>query len=189
MELRNSTDAELLEAFVSGHEASFAVFMQRHLLPLQRWLRITLSEDADVDDVVQETFQAVVNQAHTFQGENARAWLFGIGRRKAYRLFRRRSGEPEHFVELDELALKAGWGNPESALHEAQDREFLKKMLRRLDAEAREVLILRDVEEFSTGETAQILGATIPAVKSRLHRARLELMAEIRRAKEAGHGT
>lgn len=176
----NSSDAELLEAFVQGKEGAFVLFMQRHFLPLRRWLSLSLTEDADIDDAVQETFKAVIQSAESFQGQNARAWVFGIGRRKVSRLFRRRAGEPEHFSSLDELALRAGWGDPESILDQAEEREVVRRNLRRLDPEAREILVLRDIEEFSTLETAEILGLPVPAVKSRLHRARLKLLGEIR---------
>lgn len=184
----NSSDAELLEAFVQGNEGAFVLFVQRHFLPLRRWLSLSLAEDADIEDVIQETFQVVIESSNNFRGENARAWVFGIGRRKAFRLFRKRSGEPEYFEGLDELALKAGWGDPEFALGQAEDREVVRRNLRRLDPESREILVLRDIEEFSTMETAEILGLAVPAVKSRLHRARLKLLAQIR-SEEGRNGT
>ena len=141
-----------------------------------------------MEDIVQETFQAVFTQADRFEGEDARAWIFGIGRRQALRVFRKRSGEPERFEPLDQLAVEAGWGDPENAFNVLEDKRIVREALAVLPLEAREVLLLRDVEGFTTQETATIVDIPIPALKSRLHRARLSLMAQIRRDQEVCDG-
>jgi len=188
MNSERRADSELLKTFVEGDESAFVVLVQRHLLPLRRFLLTVVRREADVDDIVQETFQAVFKQADSFEGEDARPWIFGIGRRQALRSFRKRSGEPEQFEPLEQLAMAAGWGDPEGALNALEDKEVVRKALAKLPIEAREVLLLRDVEGFTTQETATILGLAIPAVKSRLHRARLGLMAEVRRDQEVFDG-
>ena len=140
----------------------------------------------DAEDALQETFLACWRSAGTFAGgDSARHWLLAIARNAARRLYRRKRGEPHEFVSLDELGREAGWGGgaadpPLAPDDRAAARETLEAALMTLSAEEREVLILRDLEGFSGEETASLLHLTLPAAKSRLHRARLRLAAALR---------
>ncbi|MFQ6047679.1 MAG: RNA polymerase sigma factor, partial [Gemmatimonadales bacterium] len=92
-------------------------------------------------------------------------------------------GEPARFESLDALGQRAGWGSAESSqpsLERLADRALIQRALDRLSDEDREVLVLRDLEEFSGDEVAQMTGLTLPATKSRLHRARLRLTAALK---------
>jgi RNA polymerase sigma-70 factor (ECF subfamily) len=104
------------------------------------------------------------------------------------RLYRRRVGEPDEMVALEDLGLQAGWGAPPlpDALFESLERrETLERALAQLSPEEREILVLRELEGFSGEETAKILDLSLAGMKSRLHRARLRLAAVL---VEGNHG-
>ena len=175
------TDSELLHAFAAGEDAAFVAFVQRHHAAVRRWVEHVIGSRPEVDDVVQETFAAVLRSPTGFRGDGAaRAWVFGIARNRIAREFRKRVAEPDTFEPLDELGLRAGWGDPEAAAARAEEAGVIRAALQRLPEHAREVLLLKDVEGFTNPEVSEILGLAVPAVKSRLHRARLALMAELR---------
>lgn len=177
---RAEPDAELLERFVEGDDHAFTELVVRHHDAVTRWVRHSIGARPEVDDIVQETFVAVMSSAANFEGpDSARAWIFGIARNRIGRQFRRRVSEPESFEPLEDLGLRAGWGNPELAASRTESIARVKEALGRLSEDAREVILLRDIEGFTNAETAQILGLELNAVKSRLHRARLALMAEL----------
>lgn len=138
----------------------------------------------------------------SFRGPgSARPWLFGIARRQAARTWRRRVGEPRellplglpdagegHGADLLELGLRAGWGEAEDpeALLSLHEREAqLRRAMDALGAADREVIVLRDLEGLSGPEVAALLGIGLPALKTRLHRARLRLLAQLRAAPRA----
>ncbi len=176
------TDAELLARTAAGDTAAFERLVDRHEGPILRYLR-GASGDADAaDDAFQETFVSAWRAASSFRGElSARAWLLAIARRALARQRRRAHATQERPMSLEQLALLAGWGDPDApdpgVAFEA--RELVERVFDGLTPEEREILILRDLEGFSGEETAQLLGLSLAAMKSRLHRARLRFVAEI----------
>lgn len=179
---KDASDEALLEAVAAGDRDAFTTLAHRHHGGLRRYVSSRLAEG--VDDVMQEVLVAIFRSAPTYEGQSTpRAWFYGIARNCVHRHTRRRVGEPAHFetLELGVLAMRAGWGEPpraESALELARVREAID----RLPEQAREVLIMRDVEGMTNPEVADVLGLEIPAVKSRIHRARLALMGELQEA-------
>lgn len=155
-----------------------------------RLLLATAAVPADAEDALQEAFIAAWRSAGTFAGgETARGWILTIARNALRRHYRRRVGEPPDHVPLDQLGEEAGWGTEEPAddmLVRLEEREWLARALARLGDADREVLILRDLEGLSGEETAAALGVTVRAMKSRLHRARLRLAAQLREGRHAG---
>ena len=125
----------------------------------------------------------------SFRGDGAaRSWVLGIARNICRRLYRKRIGEPDQLIPLEELGMQAGWGGTgpsENFLESLARRDTLERALARLASEDREILILRELEEFSGEETANLLELSVPAMKSRLHRARLRLAAAL---VEGSHG-
>jgi RNA polymerase sigma-70 factor, ECF subfamily len=166
----------------------FGAFVRRHEAAVYRYTR-ALTDDTDrAADAQQETFIAAWRAASTFRGAgSARPWLLRIARRRVFRQYRRRSGEPATHVPLEDLARMAGWGDPvaERIEDRLDARASVAAGFERLSPADREILVLRDLEEWSGDETAQLLGISVAAEKSRLHRARLRFMAAL---KEGGHG-
>ena len=146
--------------------------------------------EALAEDVLQETFLSAYRAWGTFRGEaHVRTWLFTIARNAALRLMRRRAGEPAAFDDVSALGESAGWGTPElpdEVLARREQRACLKRTLSQLSDPDREVIVLRDVEGFTTTETAQILAISPAAVRSRLHRARLKFLATLRQGGSGG---
>ena len=89
----------------------------------------------------------------------------------------------EPVFSLEELGARAGWGHPlspEDLAWRVQQRSLLEQALSTLPADEREVLVLRDVEGLSGEETAAAAGISLAAMKSRLHRGRLQLLAQVK---------
>lgn len=179
------SDAALLAATAAGDAAAYTRFVERHQRAAFGYLRLLAADPAAVEDALQEAFLAAWKGAGGFRGgDSARSWLLAIARHALYRQFRRRAGEPEDLVSLETLGLAAGWGEPHSpdpaAAH--ADRAAVREALAALTAADREILWLRDVEGLSGEECSGLLALALPAVKSRLHRARLRFAAQLRGA-------
>jgi len=149
------------------------------------------ADDATAEDVAQEAFLKGFRAAATYRPgvASVRTWLFAIARNEARRARRVRE-EPSADVDeppLMALGLDAGWGHElaEDALGRAEETERLANAIASLDTGDREVLVLRDLESLPGEAVAEVLGLGLPAMKSRLHRARLRLLAALR-ASEGG---
>jgi RNA polymerase sigma-70 factor (ECF subfamily) len=166
-------DAELIRRIACGDQAAFRALIDRHARYLYG-IAASLTNPADAEDVVQETFAAVL--AAKFRGESAvRTWLVQILVRQAA-MHRRRRRRP--MASLD--AGGAGPGGSErptrsSAIAGAEAKLDLAAMLQTLSPEHRQVIVLREVEQMSYDEIAAALGVPRGTVESRLHRARAEL--------------
>lgn len=184
------SDSELLERSAGGDRVAFETFVTRYQAPVFRYLLSTTDSDS-AEDALQETFIAAWRNASSFRGcDSARAWVFTIARHALSRLHRRRAGEPnrfEQFDDLDVLGCAAGWGLApvEDFSTRIEDRDLLERALRSLAPEDREVLVLRELEGLSGEETAALLDVSVSAMKSRLHRARLRLAANLREVLDA----
>jgi RNA polymerase sigma-70 factor, ECF subfamily len=177
------TDPALLAQAAAGDREAFGVLVARHQASVYRFARSVVARAADAEDVLQQTFLAGWRSAGRFRGESSvRTWLLVIARNAALNLRAQDARRAEADVPLDELGMAAGWGadDPESAAVLAERRAVVEAAFQALSAAEREVLTLRDLEGLSGEETAALLGVTVPAVKSRLHRARLALAARVR---------
>lgn len=183
-----STDVELLRKTASGDHSTFEVLVERHEGAILRFIRSISRDTGRVEDALQETFIAAWKAAGEFRGTgSARGWLLGIARHVVSRQYRRHAGEPSEHVPLHDLGVEAGWGEdaPHSLSKRLENRDLVEQGFKGLSSEDQEILILRDLEEFSAEEVAKTLGLSLAAVKSRLHRARLRFMANVR---EKTHG-
>jgi RNA polymerase sigma-70 factor (ECF subfamily) len=179
------SDAEILRQTAAGDHQVFEVFVARHEAAVHRYVRTLLQEPDRVDDVLQETFIAAWRGAGDFRGAgSARSWLLRIGRNAVLRQHRRHVGEPRAYVALHDLAREAGWGESggSGVTDRLAARESVAAGFRGLKAAEREILILRDLEQFTGEEAAATLGITLAAQKSRLNRARLHFIANLKAA-------
>jgi RNA polymerase sigma-70 factor (ECF subfamily) len=177
-------DAALLVAAAAGDGHAFSVFMLAHQAAVHRYLVALIGSGADAEDALQETFINAWRGAGSFAATGtARGWLYAIARNVVRHQVRRRVGEPEQLESLEELASRAGWGALPADCGETAAsfaRETLQAAMRRLPSEECEVLTLRELDGFSGDETARLLDISLPAMKSRLHRARIHLAAAVR---------
>ncbi len=154
---------------------SFEAVILPHLdaaFNLARWL---MRNRDDAQDVVQEALVRALTYFPSFRGTNPRGWLLQIVRNAAYgsmKLNRGMMTVPAEAGYVDEAALADPGDNPETALIRHQDRTRVTDAIARLEVELRETLVLRELEELSYKEIAQVTGTPIGTVMSRLWRAR-----------------
>jgi RNA polymerase sigma-70 factor (ECF subfamily) len=171
--LKSPTDSATFEQVVLPHLDSAN--------NLARWL---VRDASLADDVVQEAVLRALNYFPSFRGGDARAWLMQIVRNAAYSTLaaRRQTIETRHtgassFAE-DEVVLNIPdpSDDPEEALAHRERLDSLERALSALPVELRECLVLRELEELSYKEIAQVIGLPVGTVMSRLWRARQAIL-------------
>jgi RNA polymerase sigma-70 factor (ECF subfamily) len=159
-------------------QGSFEAVVLPHLdaaFNLARWL---MRNGVDAEDVVQDALLRALTYFPGFRGINARGWLLQIVRHAAYasmKLNRGMASVPIAVGSEEESAfpeLADPGDDPEATLMKAQDRKQVGLLLASLPVELREVLVLRELEELSYKEIAQITETPIGTIMSRLWRAR-----------------
>lgn len=156
---------------------------------LARWL---LRDDQGARDVVQEAYLRAFRFFDGFRGGNARPWLLAIVRNACYTWLQDSGREPEQ-VEFDEErdseSRLSGFpdvpGNPEQLLLQKVEREQVNAAIEQLPPAFREVLILREIEEMSYEEIAQVAAIPAGTVMSRLARAR-RMLRDLLRSPDRG---
>ncbi len=176
-------DPQLIAAIAAGEREAFALLVERHAAAVHRLALAMTGSAATAEDVSQDVFVSAWRFASTFRGGSARAWLLTITRNAVHRSRRRRAGQPDHDDPLDELAVGAGWGKTSTSPdfeRALESRELLTRAMERLRDGDREVLTLVDLEGLTLAEGASLLELEIPALKSRLHRARIRFLGAVR---------
>lgn len=174
---------ELVARAREGDDEAYSALVDRYARNVYRLaLNITqLQEDAE--DVLQETFMKAYEHLEEFEGHSKfYTWLVRIAMNESLMKLRKRKWD--RTVWLDE-PIETGedrvardiavWDNPEQRYSKEELREILNKAIQSLTPPYRSVFVLRDVEDLSIEETARVLDLSVPAVKSRLLRARLQL--------------
>lgn len=161
-------------------EALAEVF-QQYASRIYRLAAGILHDEQQADGVVQNTFLALIEQIDHFEGRSSiGTWLYRVAYHEC--LGRLRKAKPQ--VPLDDIhedeafmpAHLVDWQTiPDRVMSSHETADEIKRAIERLPETLRTVFVLRDVEELSTRATAEILGISEPAVKVRLHRARLAL--------------
>jgi RNA polymerase sigma-70 factor (ECF subfamily) len=167
----------LLVAAKAGDAAALEEILARHEKQVFRFgLRMCGSED-EARDVLQDTLLTAFQKVRDFRGDAALStWLFQIARSYCLKRRRRTAGEPAAPAPIEEAAaIATPDAPPDARAHARQIGEVLQAAILALSEAHREVIILRDVEGLSAEEAARVVGIDEGALKSRLHRARLEL--------------
>ena len=183
-------EVELVDRARSGDVAAFTELVNRYERNIYRLARHITQNDEDAEDVLQEAFLKAFANLKQFQGQSKfYTWLVRIAVNESLMKLRRRKADK--IVSLDERLETeddsvpreiADWSeNPEQQYSRAEMQGFLTRAIDSLSPGFRTVFLLRDVEELSTEETASALNLSIPAVKSRLLRARLQLREKLNR--------
>ncbi|PXY28479.1 RNA polymerase subunit sigma-70 [Prauserella muralis] len=175
-----------------GEAAAFDGLVRRHTPRMYRVaLRIT-GTAAEAEDVVQEAWLSAWRGLADFRGESAvSTWLYRVVTNAALGHVRKRRPT----VSLD-AALLAGTGesgplpglgvladphaNPEGQVVRAEQVDAVLRAIAELDVSQRVPLVLRELEELSYEEVAEVLEVSVPALRSRLHRARVALLAKLK---------
>lgn len=174
-------DNELVSRALAGDYEAFQALVEKHQGPLYRHLKKMVKDYSLAEDLLQETFLNAYRGLGGFGGNSSFAtWIFRIAHNAALMFFRKH--RPESLEYDDELGGHdhdgLGAASPEfvntplERLLSEEGQRKIEEAIEALPVMYRTVLMLRDVEGFSIEEVSQITDASVPAVKSRLHRAR-----------------
>ena len=161
---------------MDGKRGRFEAQVLPHLDAAYRFARWLSRSPGDADDIVQDAVLRAFRAFEALRGSDAKAWLLTIVRNCRYDHLRQK-GASGQSTDFDEAVHSAGQQtpNPETALLLAERTEVVTKSLAELPAEYREVLVLRELEQMSYREIANIAGIPLGTVMSRLSRARQQL--------------
>lgn len=174
----------------NGDDEAFAELLNRYERKILRLAKNITNNDEDAEDVLQESFLKAYSHLADFKGDSRfYTWIVRIAVNESLMKLRKRKSDKT--VSLDEQVDTgeemvtrevAVWDDtPESRYSQDEMKKILDESVESLSPIFRSVFVLRDIEELSTEETAEVLGISIPAVKSRLLRARLQLREKLTR--------
>lgn len=188
-------DEALARAAAAGDYAAFEVLVRRYSDKCFRLAWSFVKSDHEAEDVVQETFLNVHRALPKFEGKSKfGSWLYRITVNTSLMRLRRKRRRPEVSLEstrpddspsIAESPLLLDRHTAHADAARAELRERINAAVDELEEKYRVVFLLRDVDGLSIAETAEVLDISVPAVKSRLHRARLFLRATLERYVEA----
>ena len=178
-------DAELVQLAREHNGDAFRIIMQRNNQRLYRVARSVVQDDSEAEDVVQETYVRAFGSLGQFRGDSSLAtWLTRITLNEALGRLRRQrhmvdlevlDAEPSGKTQIIPFPLMPVAADPERAAAQRQIRNLIEGAIDDLPEIFRVVFVMRDVEGLSIEETADVLGMPPATVKTRLHRARLQL--------------
>ena len=190
------SETVLIERLCEGDAAALEALMARYASRVYRVARAIARTEADAEEVVQDVFLTLATRIDRFEGRAALgSWIYRVATNAALVTRRRKRAQLEVSLE-DHLPtvkedghrdgvrsyLLADWSqSPEAELADNEARGVLSRAIERLPEPYQVVLVLRDVEELSNEEAAEILGKSLATIKSRLHRARMALREQLTR--------
>ncbi len=187
----NGFDESALVALArTGDSEAFSALVRQYERKIYRLAKHITQNDEDAEDVLQEAFLKAYEHLDGFQGNSKfYTWIVRIAVNEALMKLRKRRGDKtvplDEPLDTGEETVKreiAVWeDNPEQRYSREEMQAILDEAVNSLKPDFRTVFILRDIEEMSTEETAETLGISVPAVKSRLLRARLALREKLTR--------
>ena len=191
-----ATDVSLVTRLRQGDTTALELLMERHAARAYRVAFGITRNSADAEEAVQDAFLTLYQKADAFEGRAALStWLYRVVTNTALMKRRGRRHATEVSLEAhlptfredgsragDMSVLIADWSqNPEAALLSRETQDLLQQAIEGLPDPYRTVLMLRDVEGLSNEEVAEIVGESMAAVKSRLHRARMAVREALTR--------
>ena len=183
-----AADADLIVAVLEGSEGAFGQLMERYQERVFRLLGRFTRDRSETEDLAQEVFVKVFRKLHTFQQDSAfYTWVYRITVNTATDHMSRRKRRRLHLVEdsaiLDQGAeWEAGHGGSAQPLMDQEVREVTRTVLAKLPDKYRSILILREYEDLSYTQMAEVLECSIGTVESRLFRARKRFKEALERS-------
>ena len=189
MDYAERTDAELVAITNAGDNRGFDELVRRYRDKVYRLSFKILRHEEDAAEALQDAFLSAYRGLPRFKSESTfSTWLYRIATNASLMKYRkRREGhvsleQSQNTDENAEMLQIPDWSTqPLKELLDSETREVMDEGIQRLPEELRTVFILRDIEDLSNAEVAQILDLTVAAVKSRLHRARIALRDRLTR--------
>jgi len=183
------TDAELVKLAQQGDNRAFDELVKRYENKVYRLAFKILRHEDDAGEALQDAFMSAYRGLKNFKSDSTfSTWLYRVATNAALMKYRkRRDGHisleqsQSYDEDADRLEIPDWSALPDEDLLTGELDEILAEGLSRLPDELREVFVMRDIEELSNSDVAERLQLTVPAVKSRLHRARLQLRDRLNR--------
>jgi RNA polymerase sigma-70 factor (ECF subfamily) len=192
-------DEALVERARTGDAQAFTTLIERHQRTVYRVSLRMLQNEAEAEEVLQETFLSAWDKLPAFRGESAfGSWVHRIASNFCLMRLRRRRRAPDTVAFAEEgtsdlpsgprFTPEGGYETPpgsdwsmraDDALHNRQLREAIEQAVANLSDDYRVVFLMKDVDGLSNEQIGDALGLSVPAVKSRLHRARLALREKL----------
>ena len=185
-----SDESLLVQKAKGGDAEAFTELVNRYKRKIYRLAKNITRNDEDAEDVLQDAFLKAYEHLDSFEGNSKfYTWIVRIAVNEALMKLRKRRGDRQVSLDepvgLGEEEVKreiAVWeDNPEQRYSREEMQQILDEAVDSLKEDFRTVFVLRDIEELSTEQTAEALGISVPAVKSRLLRARLALREKLTR--------
>jgi RNA polymerase sigma-70 factor (ECF subfamily) len=182
-----ATDAELVARAQAKDFAAFEELLDRYEDKVFRLAYRFVRNETEAQEILQDTFLSIWRKLDTFKGDaQFSSWLYRVAANAALMRLRAQRRHPE--ISTEELpvgyldnngqlpAVGENWARrPDDQLQSEELRDHIQRAVDALPELYRTVFLIRDVEGLSTEETAEVLGISIPTVKTRLHRARIAL--------------
>lgn len=176
------SDEEIVRRVRAGERNLFEQLMRRYNQRVYRTARAVLRDDAEAEDVTQESWLRAFAHLDQFEGRSMfSTWLTRIALHEAWSRARRakRTEDPSMIPEGDLAGAGGGTPDPEAHASGREVRSFLESAVETLPDAYRLVFVLREVDGLSTAETAEALQISDDVVKTRLYRARAMLRREL----------
>jgi RNA polymerase sigma-70 factor (ECF subfamily) len=191
--LERETEAELARQLIAGRPEAFDRFVEHFRAKIFHYSWLMCGQREDAEEVAQETLLNVFeNFDRLREPERVRPWVFQIAKNACLMKRRKSVFAPSRELSLDDFLPAmdhesgdgklqiADWSRlPDRQFLQSEMKQVLDQAIRELPETYRPVILLRDVEELSTAETAHILDLTEDVVKTRLHRARLAVRQKL----------
>lgn len=182
------SNEELMSQFQAGVVDAFDILVERFKDPLFSYLFRFVGDAAQCEDLLQETFLRVHRNRHAYRRiAKFSTWIFTIAGNLARSEYRRRRRRPTQSLnptnrddEQFELEIPDETYAPDRHASAVIEDELIQEALSSLQSEFREVIILRDIQELSYEEIAEITGLPMGTVKSRINRARSKMQRLLR---------
>ncbi len=187
---------DLLEAgSQAGHEPDFANVFDEFQRPIYNYLLRMTQNQAEAEDLTQETFIRVHRSLPTFRGEaNLSTWIYRIATNVSLDHFRRgATRQAKAALSLEETQSEGEWvvdekaSAPEQVAAQSEMSDCVQGFIGRLPATYRTVLVLHDLQGLKNREIAEVLDCSLDTVKIRLHRARKKLRASLNAGCDFAH--
>lgn len=186
---RTAADEELVRFAQGGENRAFDELVRRYQDKVYRLSYKILRHEDDAAEALQDAFLSAYRGLRNFKAESTfSTWLYRIATNASLMKYRkRRDGhvsldQSQSASEETEPLQIADWAaQPPEDLLTAETRQVMAEGIERLPEELRTVFVLRDIEELSNAEVAEILNLSVAAVKSRLHRGRIQLRERLNR--------
>ncbi len=185
MERSDLPDQDLVEQLKAGEESAFEVLLDRYQSRVYRLVRSITKSAEDAEETLQDVFLSVYRKIASFDGRSAfGTWLYRIAVNAALMTVRDRGPIQEsieaHLPQFTEdgrhVQMIVDWAQgAEDQLLQKERVHQVRQAVEALPPDYRAVIVLRDLEGLSNEEAAEVVGISLLAVKSRLHRARLAL--------------